>query len=497
MVSGAMIQFANNQQEIEYLYNYYKGSQPIVYREKKVRPEINNRIVINNALAIVRNANGYFLGEPIKYTSKGGSDKERSDIDSLNEYMDSEDKAANDMDVGESASVCGVGYRLVAVDEKCDEDEAPFEIPTLDARSTFVIYSTDSVKKPVLGVTFSDILDDYGNATGRVYTVYDNTYQYQYEVAGVQTTITAKDLVNGYPKAHLLGAVPIVEYKNNQCRMGDFESVLTILDALNKLHSDRVNSVEQLVNSLLVFVNCHLKTAKENGGTSDFEKMKQGMALEMTSDQQNPADVKYVNSGVNQNEAETLAQTLIDYVYAITGIPDRKAKGGGTGDTGDAVYLRDGYQSLEVVARCKQRNFKKSEKQMLRMVCKILKRFSNIDIKPMDVEVNFVRNRTNNMLNKSQTLSTLMATKVLTPTDAIELSNFTEMPNEMAKRGEEYWKQKADEAAAMLAPTDNTVPTGNEESNAKGSQDGKQSANPADGTGSKGSTVQKVQQKAG
>jgi SPP1 family phage portal protein len=269
-----MCQFSGNQSEIEYLRNYYKGNQPIVYRTKKVRPEINNRIVINNALAIVRNANGYFLGEPIKYTSKSGSNSERNAVDSLNEYMDSEDKAANDMDVGESASICGVGYRLIAVDEKKDEDEAPFEIPTLDAESTFVIYSTDSVKKPVLGVTFSDILDDYGNASGRVYTVYDSTYQYQYKVDGIQNTIAAKDLVSGYPIAHLLGAVPIVEYKNNQCRMGDFESVITILDALNKLHSDRVNSVEQLVNSLLVFVNCHLKTGKENADhVSDFEKM--------------------------------------------------------------------------------------------------------------------------------------------------------------------------------------------------------------------------------
>ncbi|MDD3230637.1 MAG: phage portal protein [Oscillospiraceae bacterium] len=445
IVNGAMQQHLKNRVETQYLYQYYKGNHPIFNRIKTVRPEINNKIVLNNAYAIVRNANGYFLGEPIKYTSKGSGTSEN--IEKLNEFMDSEDKACADMDVGEWASICGSGYRLVATDAAKDEDEAPFEIPTLDSRNTFVIYSTSALHEPMLGVTYYNVTDDYGNEIGRSYMVYDKIHQYRYDVDGVNSAIEAKDLVSGYPKMHLLGDIPIVEYKNNQNRIGDFEIVITILDALDKLQSDRVNSVEQLVSSLLVFTNCHLKTKDESSdGISDFDKLKQGFALEMESDKTNPADVKYVNCGVDQNEAETLAQTLIDYVYAITGIPDRKQKAGGTGDTGDAVYLRDGYQSLEVVARCKQRQFKKSERRMLRMICKVLDTFSGIQIKPMNIEVNFVRNRTNNLLSKAQAMSTLNATHMFAPIDSITLGGVTEMPSEMAKRGEAYWKQKADEA---------------------------------------------------
>ena len=42
-----------NRAEIDYLYKYYKGDQPILYRTKDIRPEINNRIVENRANEIV------------------------------------------------------------------------------------------------------------------------------------------------------------------------------------------------------------------------------------------------------------------------------------------------------------------------------------------------------------------------------------------------------------------------------------------------------------
>ena len=42
-----------NRADIEYLYRYYKGDQPILGRVKDVRPEINNKIVVNRANEIV------------------------------------------------------------------------------------------------------------------------------------------------------------------------------------------------------------------------------------------------------------------------------------------------------------------------------------------------------------------------------------------------------------------------------------------------------------
>lgn len=42
-----------NVDEITYLDRYYRGDQPILYRQKQNRPEVNNKIVENLALMIV------------------------------------------------------------------------------------------------------------------------------------------------------------------------------------------------------------------------------------------------------------------------------------------------------------------------------------------------------------------------------------------------------------------------------------------------------------
>ena len=56
-----------NRTLMDYLYRYYKGDQPILYREKLVRPEVNNKVVENHALETVKFKAGQIYGEPIQY----------------------------------------------------------------------------------------------------------------------------------------------------------------------------------------------------------------------------------------------------------------------------------------------------------------------------------------------------------------------------------------------------------------------------------------------
>ena len=453
VINGAMQRHIRNRQESLYLKKYFRGWHPILDRVKNVRPDINNRLVINNAFSIVRNSVGYFLGEPIQFTAR--KEENADAVTTLNDYMDSEDKSGEDMSIGNDGAITGRGFRLIAADQPEFEDEAPFEIPTLEAQNTEVIYSTEAGRAPLLGFTHAPILDDNGNEKATEWTVYDRSFQYIYVVPGsFGTQLQRKHLIK-MPMPHFLGDVPIVEYPNNEWRIGDFEIVLTILDAIDKLQSDRVNSVEQIVSSILVFVGCHLRTKKEknNGEPSDYEKLQETYTLEIPADTNGQhADVKYVSCNVDQNEAETLTQTLMDYVYAISGIPDRKDRSNGGGDTGDAVYLRDGFQSLELVARTKERNFRKSERRSLRMICEILRRFDNMNIRPIDLDIKFIRNRTDNLLNKSQAFSDLMSTKQIAPVDGISLIGITNDPKGMAERGQKYWDS---EVALASAQADN------------------------------------------
>ena len=77
---------------MSYLYDYYRGKQDIRLKDKIVRPEINNKVMINRANEIVVFKSAYLLDGPIRYVSNGGEDDISASVNTLNEYMRSESK---------------------------------------------------------------------------------------------------------------------------------------------------------------------------------------------------------------------------------------------------------------------------------------------------------------------------------------------------------------------------------------------------------------------
>ena len=102
-----------NRVQIKYLYNYYKGKQPIIDREKEVRPEIQNNIVENTAYEITSFKSSYLLGEPCTYVRRGEDDNASNGIAKLNDYMFTRDKASQDKILADWLHIAGIGYRIV------------------------------------------------------------------------------------------------------------------------------------------------------------------------------------------------------------------------------------------------------------------------------------------------------------------------------------------------------------------------------------------------
>ena len=120
-----------NSSEIKYLWEYYKGKQPILERVKTVRPEICNRIVENRANEIVSFKLGYLCGEPIQYIARGSDPSIAEGVTTLNEMMFLENKASFDREIIEWQLICGTSFRMVLPDGSVEKDGVPFEIYTL------------------------------------------------------------------------------------------------------------------------------------------------------------------------------------------------------------------------------------------------------------------------------------------------------------------------------------------------------------------------------
>ena len=140
VVGKAMVIHMRNAAETEYLYGYYRGRQDIRLKEKVVRPEINNKVMVNRANEIVTFKTAYLLGEPLQYVSNGGDDTVSAKVNRLNEFMRSESKDTKDKEIADWMHICGVGVRMVLPDEEGEEDGSPVCIYTLDPRDAFVIY---------------------------------------------------------------------------------------------------------------------------------------------------------------------------------------------------------------------------------------------------------------------------------------------------------------------------------------------------------------------
>lgn len=414
----ALILHWQNRREIDYLYHYMNGNQPIIYREKQVRPEIKNNVVENHALEIVRFMMAQSFGEPIQYVSVDKDEAKTQEIDQLNKMMAAIDKSYYDIQIGEWQSNIGTAYRYNWSNLQADISlgECPVGIDVPDPRYNFVVYSSDFGSRPLMSV--SQVKDEENE------NVYYCTTPKQVYYIKNSTIIPEKSAVNGY------GRIMLVEFPNNVRRLSDIEIVITMLDALNKVQSNRMDGIEQFVQAFMKFVNCEIDE-------DDFLKMCQLGAIKIKGQQGVQADVDVISNELNQEQTQVAKDDLYKNMLIIEGMPNREQNTGG--DTGQAVYLRNGWDFAEQRAKIDEPVIIKSEKEALKNVLTILrtKQLISPELKISDIDVKITRNKTDNMLVKAQALIYLLE-KGIHPKIAIKTCDLWGDPEKVYVQSKPY-----------------------------------------------------------
>ena len=422
VLEKALSTHGKNRREIQYLYDYYKGKQPIRNRTKEIRPEINNKIVVNRANEIVSFKVSYLMGEPVQYVSRSKDDISEN-LNRLNEYVFAEDKAAKDTELAKWFTICGTAYRMVLPNKQKEEDESPFEIFTLDPRYSFVVYHSGLGNKPMMGVK-TVLLED----NTELHSIYTKNMYFE-----------VKDGIITKKEKHSLGTIPIIEYPANPERLGAFEIVIGLLDAINEIASNRLDGVEQFIQALLILKGVDIdseefKTLKENGGLK--------LPLE--------GDAYYLIQELNQTQTQTLVDDMYDTVLTICGMPNRNG-GSSTSDTGSAVIMRDGWTNAESRAKDTETMFKMSEKQFLRIAIQFSNTLRNMDLKLSAIDIRFTRRNYENIQVKSQVLTTMLNNDKIHPRLAFAHSGLFVDPELAYTQSVEYAKEKKKEAEKELA----------------------------------------------
>lgn len=354
----------NIREKYKRLEYYYDGRHKILDRTLSTETLPNNKIVANHAEYITDMATGYVFGTPVSYSGNGSEE--------LNNIFIEIDEDSHNNELALDLSIFGVGYELLYM----NNEEVPYpELAVVTPLNSFVVVDSTVKHKPMFGVTYFPKLDIDNNLKGYDVNVYteDSITHYFF------TNLTSESADMDDPEEHYFNGIPLIEYKNNKKFKGDFEGVITLIDAYNLLQSDRVNDKEQVVDALLAVIGASL-------GDDIDEKVETAKLLKELKiiELDQGGDAKWLVKNLNETEIEVLKKSLKDDIHEFSKVPcltDENFVGNSSG-----VAMKYKLLGFEQLGKTKERYFKQGLRQRLKLMSNIENiRAKNIDSSQIDI----------------------------------------------------------------------------------------------------------------
>ena len=326
------------------LENYYNTKNKIVNRVMADPAKPNNKLANPYASYITDTLTGYFVGEPITYNSN--DEVLLKDLSMIFEYNDEADE---NMELAKNASIYGVAYEMLYF----SEEDKMIRFKPLSPKEVIPIFDK-SVESNLLAVI--RYYDDYNVVEDKTYTIIEvinNTEVVRYQTSQGSTSLT---LLEQYP--HYFGMVPIAIFKNNEEERGDFEPVISLIDAYDTMESDSVND-------FAYFVDCYLALYGFTAEAEDVQKMKENRILLM--DDGTKAEWLIKNS--NDTTIENMKNRLDADIHKFAKCPNLADKEFASNASGIAIKFKTlGTENLVAI---KERKFKRGLQQRLELISMI------------------------------------------------------------------------------------------------------------------------------
>ena len=358
MPSGAMLQSVLKEHiarlpRLEKLRRYYEGDNDILRRTRATGLP-NNRIAHPFGRYIASVTAGYLIGQPAAYTMGDGAPSET--LDAIVGLYARGSVESVDMENAHNAAVYGRGIEYVHV----DADATPHST-ALSPADAFVVYEDTYDMTPLFGVYMAPKLKETGGADGfRVWVMTDRLIAEYYA-----KDLTAAAFAEVARESHYFGGVPLVEYWNDEDERGDFEWVIPLIDAYDKLESDRVNDKEQYVDKLIVMTGCVLE--KDDQGRTPGQQLREDKLLALPD---SDASVKYLSSALDEANVEVQRQALEADIHKLSMVPDLTDREFAANASG--VAMRYKLWGLDQLIRIKERWFIEGLRERLKLYAEFM-----------------------------------------------------------------------------------------------------------------------------
>ncbi|TRW26237.1 phage portal protein [Criibacterium bergeronii] len=358
----------DNKQRYKKLQDYYVGKNSILQRVMIQGNNINNKVSNNYAGYITDMATGYFLGRPVNYTDIGKNNF-LSVIQDIYNYNDEQDE---NVELSKQASIKGKSFEVIYLDlNDLDENNLPkLRFNKVESENMFCVYDYGLSPEIYFAVRFYDISMNKKTVTKiEVYTKDEIIF---YEKNGSKLTETQRT-------PHFFKIVPVIEFQNNEECIGDFEKVISQIDAYDKAESDSINNLDYFADSYLYLVGM-----KETD-MSQIDEMKQKRVLLLDE----KGEAGFLTKEDNSTETENIANRLKSDIHKFSLVPDLSDEHFVNNASGIAIAYK--LLGLEQLAVKKERKFKRGLQRRLEIITNYLNfRGNNFDYR--DIQIRFTRN---------------------------------------------------------------------------------------------------------
>ena len=392
-----------------FLSSYRDGQAP-----EMVRQAPNELLAVNDFAGYIVNLNSaYMVGNPVQYQVSDGIN-----IDPILDNYKVQNISDLDSELAEDCSTYGKAYELVYADENATPTSTK-----LNVRSTIIVRDDTFKHNIMYAVVVKPNLSDLGEPIENSYhiTIWDDRTIRHFNLIG---KILTEDEESA--EEHFFGRVPVIEYVNNRRCRGDYEPVISLIDAYNILQSDRIIDREKLVDAILAFYGVQLSE-------EDRQAIKNGRVIALPPD----SKAEYLIKNINETDADVLRKTIAKDIHKFSMTPDMTDEEFSGNSSGVAIS----YKLLPFEENCKtkERYFERGLMERFKLYNKFLATKSQMPIVSVaDVDAIFTRSLPKNDLEISQMINNLQG-MVDTPQLIAQLSFIKdgEEAFELAKKEEE------------------------------------------------------------
>lgn len=370
------------------LYEEYKGDVPIKHREYDYNEgeKVDERIPSDYRGYIVDTLTGYLFGNPVKYevdrNQYGNTAQYDQAASTLKMFIRRNSISDLDAETGKKASICGYGARLMYFDTN-----AKVRIMNVNPWEAIFI-ENPSTGDPEYAMLYYPM--EYDDGSSRMHVEwYDRTNWQEFELDGG----IFKPL--GLPKKHMFDGVPLIEFPNNEERLGDFEKVRESIDAYDILLSDVQSELEEQRLAYMVF----------SGSQIDRETLVKARQTGAFNLPESTDKVYYLVKAMSDNVIENQKKTLKENIHKFSKTVDMSDETfSGASQSGESRKWK--LLAMENLSIIKERKFSKALRLQFDMIEDIWMS-KNIPIIDDTVTWRFNRNLPVEMTHEADILSKL------------------------------------------------------------------------------------------